>query len=196
MTPIARAAVCSLPVLEALHLEIETTALPSVAPRPAHRRAPTSSRRRARRSACPDSRSCRSAGPRGGRRQARWPALAAASAPAASPASALGTALQEDEARPLAPRLGDDEHRQAPVTLGAVRVGAGQQHQHVGTGCERAPGLDPVDDPSAAFRPRRRRRDVRDVRAVVGLGDRDRDHELAGGDRAAEDRASGPRCHL
>ena len=34
------------------------------------------------------------------------------------------------------------------MALGPVGVGAGQQQQHVGPGGERAPGLDPVEDPA------------------------------------------------
>ena len=56
--------------------------------------------------------------------------------------------LGEHEAVPVAAWLLDDEHRDAAVGQGAVRVGAGQQHQHVGPGGEGAPRLDAVDEPA------------------------------------------------
>ena len=62
--------------------------------------------------------------------------------------------------------------------LGAVRVGAGQQHEHVGPGREGAPRLDAVDHPAAVDR-RGRGDDAGDVGAEVGLGDRHRGQDLA-----------------
>ncbi len=74
---------------------------------------------------------------------------------------------------------------QAAVRHRAVGIGAGQQHEDVGAGGERAPRLDPVDDVA--------RRAVDpvcggggdlqpgDVTAVVGLGDGDGHHHLGRG---------------
>ena len=88
--------------------------------------------------------------------------------------------LGEDEAVAVGPVLLDDEHRDAAVGLRPVRVGAGQQHEHVRPGGERAPGLDAVDQP-AAVGAGGRRHDVGDVGAVVRLGDRHRGQSLAAG---------------
>ena len=63
---------------------------------------------------------------------------------------------------------------------GAVRIGAGQQHQDVGPRGEGAPGLHPVDRP-AALDAAGRGDDVGHVRAVVGLGDRHRGQHLGRG---------------
>ena len=66
--------------------------------------------------------------------------------------------------------------------LGSIRVGAGQQHQHIGPAGEGAPGLDPVDHIARFIaRPGRRRGgdlDAGDVRPIVGLGHRHRYHRL------------------
>ena len=62
----------------------------------------------------------------------------------------------------------------------AVGVGAGQQHQHVGPGGERAPRLDAVDHPAALHR-RRRGDDAGDVGPVVGLGHCDGGQDLGRG---------------
>ena len=66
-----------------------------------------------------------------------------------------------------------------------VGIGAGEQHQHVGAGAERAPRLDAVDDvagrPVGALGRRRRDLEAGDVAAVVGLGDGDGDHHLGRG---------------
>ena len=67
------------------------------------------------------------------------------------------------------------------MTDGAVGVGAGQDHQHIGTSAEGAPRLDAVDEVALDAVDRRGRgRDghARHVRAVVGLGHRDRVHDL------------------
>ena len=102
--------------------------------------------------------------------------------------------LGEDEAVAVAPGLLHHEQREAPVGLGAVGVGAGQQHQHVGPGGEGAPGLDPVDQPPA------RRSGVADgddaghVGAEVGLGDRHRGQDLGRWPAWAASAASAPRC--
>jgi len=74
--------------------------------------------------------------------------------------------------------LGDDEQRQAAVSLGAIGVGACQQHQHVGPGRERAPRLDAVDAPAIAVGPGRHPK-TGHVRAEVGLAHGDRGHRLA-----------------
>ncbi len=58
-----------------------------------------------------------------------------------------GTVLRELEAVAFGSRLGHDEEREAAVLLGPIGVGAGEQHQHVGTGAEGAPRLDAVDLP-------------------------------------------------
>ncbi len=67
----------------------------------------------------------------------------------------------------------------------AVGIGPGEEHQHVGPSAERAPGLDPVDG-VARLSVRTLRRcgrglDPAHVRAVVGLGDGHRGHDLARG---------------
>ena len=64
--------------------------------------------------------------------------------------------------------------------LGPVGIGAGQQHEHVGPGGEGAPGLDPVDQPTA-FGGHGRGDHAGHVGAEVGLGDRHRPHHLGGG---------------
>ena len=90
--------------------------------------------------------------------------------------------LRELEAVAVRPRLGHDEEAQPAVGLGAVGVGAGEQHQDVGAGAERAPRLDAVDHVArpAVDALGRRRRDLQpgDVAAVVGLGDGDGGHHL------------------
>ena len=95
-------------------------------------------------------------------------------------ASVGGGVLGEHEAVTVSTRLGHHEQRQAPVGLGAVGIGAGQQHQHVGARGEGAPRLDPVDGP-ATVPARRGHLDAGDVRAEVRLGHRDRGHHLAAG---------------
>ena len=60
--------------------------------------------------------------------------------------------LGEDEAGAVAAGLLHHEQRQPPVGLGPVGVGAGQEHEHVGPGRERAPRLHPVDQPATVGR--------------------------------------------
>ncbi len=62
----------------------------------------------------------------------------------------------------------------------AVGVGAGQQHEDIGSGRECRPGLGPADQPVAVAVPCRRHRDAGDVGAEVGFGDRHTGHDLAG----------------
>ena len=92
--------------------------------------------------------------------------------------------LGELEAVTVAARLGDDEQAQPAVGLGAVRIGAGEQHQHVGAGAERAPRLDAVDDVAGravgAGGSGGGDLDAGDVAAEVGLGDGDCGHHLGG----------------
>ena len=68
--------------------------------------------------------------------------------------------------------------------LGAFRVGAREQHQHVGAGTERAPRLDAVDHVAGravgAVGRRRGDLDAGDIAAEVGLGHRDSGHHLGG----------------
>ena len=80
-------------------------------------------------------------------------------------------------------RLGlrHDEQAEAPVGFAPVGIGAGQQHQHVGPAGEGAPRLGARDQP-AALGGRCRHHQVGHVAAVVGLGDGDSHHGLAGGD--------------
>ena len=63
---------------------------------------------------------------------------------------------------------------------GAVRVRAGQQHQHVGPGGEGAPRLDAVDHPAAGDRCRGGH-DAGHVRPEVGLGHGDGGQDLCRG---------------
>ena len=63
----------------------------------------------------------------------------------------------------------------------AIGVGAGQQHEQVGAAGERGPRLHAVDAVAAVDRAGGRD-DAGDVGAVVGLGDHDADHQLAGRD--------------
>ena len=72
------------------------------------------------------------------------------------------------------------EQGQAAVGLGPVGIGAGQQHEDVGPGGERAPGLHPVDEP-APFGAGRCGDHPGHVGAEVGLGDRHRSHRLGRG---------------
>ena len=88
--------------------------------------------------------------------------------------------LGEDEAVAVAARLLDHEHGDAAVGQGAVGVGAGQQHEHVGPGREGAPGLDAVDHPAAVDR-RGRGHDAGHVGAEVGLGHGDGGQDLGRG---------------
>ena len=62
-----------------------------------------------------------------------------------SPFHRAAARLAEGEAVTVAALLGHDQDRQAAVAQAAVGVGADQQHEHVGTSGEGAPGLDPVD---------------------------------------------------
>jgi hypothetical protein len=65
--------------------------------------------------------------------------------------------------------------------LRSVGIGAGEQHQQIGAGAERAPRLHAVDQPARVVAvPGRRCRhlDAGDVRSVVGLGDGDRVEQL------------------
>ena len=101
------------------------------------------------------------------------PGARSAGGPAAS-------VLGEDEALAVAAGLLDDEHGEAPVGQRPVRVGAGQQHEHVGPGGEGAPGLDPVDHPPAVDG-RGRRHDAGHVGAEVGLGHRHGGQDLGRG---------------
>ena len=91
--------------------------------------------------------------------------------------------LAELEAVPVGARLGDDEEAQPSVCFGAVGIGAGEQHQHVGPRGERAPGLHPVDDVARravdAIGWCRRHLEPGDIAPEVGLGHRDRHHHLA-----------------
>ena len=64
--------------------------------------------------------------------------------------------------------------------LAPVRIGPGQEHEHLGPGREGAPGLDPVDQP-AALGGRGRSDHAGHVGAEVGLGDGHRPHHLSGG---------------
>ena len=54
--------------------------------------------------------------------------------------------LVEHKTVRIAERLGHDEQTQTTVRFGAVRVGACQQHEHVGASTERAPSFDTIDD--------------------------------------------------
>ena len=83
------------------------------------------------------------------------------------------------EAMAIAPRLLDDEDRQALV-VGGARLGAGEYHQHVGPAGEGAPCLYAVDDPTAIGRGGAHP-NASDVGSVVRLGDRDGGHDLARG---------------
>ncbi len=95
--------------------------------------------------------------------------------------AAVGVVLGLGEAVSVTAFLGDDEHRQTPVGLAAVGVGAGEQHEHVGAGSEGAPGLDAVDQP-ATLDGCGGDLDPGDVGAVVGLGHRHRVHDLGRGE--------------
>jgi hypothetical protein len=92
--------------------------------------------------------------------------------------------LRELEAMALTARLGDDEHAEPAVRLAAIRIGARQQHQHVGPCAERAPCLHAVDHIARLVaRPGGRCRchlDTGDVAAVVGFGDGDCGHRFCG----------------
>jgi hypothetical protein len=92
--------------------------------------------------------------------------------------AALG--LSQLEAVALATILGHDEQRQPAVALRTIRVSAGEQHQHVGAGRERAPRLNAAYPPAS---PVRLGHDAQasDVRAEVRLGHGDRAHDLPGG---------------
>ena len=125
-------------VLESGHLVVEARGPCRPRRRSGWRPARTSCRTRSRRSACRGTRSCRSGGPPSSRRRARQPAPR--------------RRLHELEAVALASGLRHDEQRQAAVALRAVGIGAGQQHQDVGAGAERAPRLHAVDQP-AGVRP-------------------------------------------
>ena len=86
----------------------------------------------------------------------------------------------------LAARLRYDEQAQAAVGLGAVRVGASQQHQHVAARRERAPRLHAVDEIGPIVLLLGGHLEAGDIGSEVGLGDGDGDHELAGGDLREE----------
>ena len=88
--------------------------------------------------------------------------------------------LGEDEPLAVTAGLLHHEHGEAAVGQRAVRVGAGQQHEHVGPGGEGAPGLDPVDHPPSLDRGGRGD-DPGDVGAVVGFGHRDGGQDLGRG---------------
>ena len=55
----------------------------------------------------------------------------------------------ERERVPLGSGLIDDEHRESAVRLGLVRVGPGEQHQHVGAAGEGGPRLHAAHQPAA-----------------------------------------------
>ncbi len=100
--------------------------------------------------------------------------------PSSRPAGRPSPSWVKHEPVTVAPGLLDHEQREPPVGSGAVGVGPGQQHQHVGPGGEGAPGLHPVDQPATLDR-RGRRHDAGDVGAVVGLGDGHRGQQLGAG---------------
>ena len=85
----------------------------------------------------------------------------------------------------LAAGLGHDEQAETLVGLAAVRIGARQQHQHVGASGERAPRLHAVDDVAGravgSFGGSGGHLQSGHVAAVVGFGHRDRGHHLGGG---------------
>ena len=103
------------------------------------------------------------------------------SRPLPLPAGPIVRVLGEHEAVAVAAGLLHHEHGQAPMRQGAVRVGAGQQHEHVGPGGKGAPGLDAVDQPAPVGRGGRGD-DAGDVRAEVGLGDRHRGQHFGRGE--------------
>ena len=96
-----------------------------------------------------------------------------------SPGHLAAAVLEVLEAVAIAPRLLDDEDRQALV-VGGARLGAGEHHQDVGPAGEGAPCLDTVDDPPAIGRGGGHP-NAGDVGSVVRLGDRDGGHDLARG---------------
>ena len=78
--------------------------------------------------------------------------------------------------------LGDDEQRQTARTRLRVRIGAGQQRQHIGAPGERAPGLGAVDDVALL---------ASDLRRVGGGVERDHG-TIAVAQRHRHDRLRGP----
>ena len=159
MTPTARAAVCSRPFSKP-SIWSRSPGPDRLRRRSGGRRAPTSRRRTARRSACPGSRWCRSAGP--------------SSRPAAR---VLGRARSRRRrpaawARRTSTGRGGPRLRSGSVRASSIRTSARAANvDHV---------LTPLITQSRAVRGGRHG-DAGHVGAVVGLGHRHRHHDLAGG---------------